>query len=410
LSTDPDNNITSYLWTKIWGPSSFNIGNANAVQTQVTNLAQGVYQFELKVTDAGGLTDKDTMHVIVNPVSSQPCIPNTLIQANCDNTMRPVVCAQLIPIGTLSGGPGFVEVAFAGNKLVVYNYYIDILDIYDPTLNTWSTADQNLSQPSLTTAPTVVGVGNKVLFAGGEIGQLLPSAVVDIYDVSTNTWTVSHLSTPGMFFSTATCGNKVFFAGGFENAPGNVDIYDATTGSWSTASLSAPRYGVTAFSGNNKVYFTGGNGPSNVIDIYDNATNTWSTSTMQLSRVNHTGVSVNDILYLAGGNNPYNPTICSVETLNTMTGDRTLMNLFGPAAWQTYYGQKAVLKDNKIIFLRQHGGPDANRFDIYDIQSHTWAIGVLPQPIPEGSDAISINNTIYIAGGSQNAQVWKLEF
>ena len=45
---------------------SFNIANANAVQTQVTNLAQGIYQFELKVTDAGGLFSKDTMQVTVN--------------------------------------------------------------------------------------------------------------------------------------------------------------------------------------------------------------------------------------------------------------------------------------------------------------------------------------------------------
>jgi len=65
-STDPDNNITSYTWVKISGPSSFNIANANVVQTQVTNLVQGIYQFELKVTDAGGLSAKDTMQVIVN--------------------------------------------------------------------------------------------------------------------------------------------------------------------------------------------------------------------------------------------------------------------------------------------------------------------------------------------------------
>ena len=417
-STDPDNNITTYQWTKISGPTQFNIVNANSTLTRVTNLTEGVYQFEVKVTDAGGLFSKDTMQVKVNSLVNQPCDPSVLIRATCDNSMRPQVCAQLIPIGTLSGGPGFVEVAFAGNKLVFYNYYIDILDIYDPTLNSWSTADLTLSQPSLTTAPTVIGVGSKVLFAGGEIGQTLPSDVVDIYDVSTNTWAVSHLSKPGMFFSTATCGNKVFFAGGFTNALSNVDIYDASTESWSAASLSAPRGGVTVFSGNNKVYFTGGNFAqiSNVIDIYDNGTDTWSTSTMQSPRIFHSGVSVNDILYLAGGIdnncpcNPYNPTTCSIEILNTITGNRTLMNLFGPAAWQTFYGQNAVVKDGKIIFLRQHGGADANRFDIYDIQSNTWSIGVLPQPIPEGSDAISINNTIYIAGGSQNAQVWKLEF
>ncbi|MDQ6757120.1 MAG: PKD domain-containing protein [Bacteroidota bacterium] len=69
-STDPDNNITGYNWTKISGPSSFNIANANAVQTQVTNLVQGIYQFELKVTDAGGLFSKDTVLIIVNPIPS----------------------------------------------------------------------------------------------------------------------------------------------------------------------------------------------------------------------------------------------------------------------------------------------------------------------------------------------------
>jgi hypothetical protein len=60
-STDPDNNITAYTWTKISGPSSFTIANPNAAQTQVTNLAEGIYQFELKVTDALGLFDRDTI-------------------------------------------------------------------------------------------------------------------------------------------------------------------------------------------------------------------------------------------------------------------------------------------------------------------------------------------------------------
>ena len=51
-SYDPDHDIISYSWTKISGPSSFNITNSNAAQPQVTNLVEGVYLFELKVTDA----------------------------------------------------------------------------------------------------------------------------------------------------------------------------------------------------------------------------------------------------------------------------------------------------------------------------------------------------------------------
>jgi len=75
-STDPDNNITSYSWSKISG-SSFSITNANTVQTQVTNLAAGIYEFELKVVDSGGLFSKDTVQVIVNDLPiTQPPIAN----------------------------------------------------------------------------------------------------------------------------------------------------------------------------------------------------------------------------------------------------------------------------------------------------------------------------------------------
>jgi hypothetical protein len=66
-SSDPDNNIISYQWKKIAGPSSFAIVNTNTAQTQVTNLIEGNYLFELTVTDTKGLFDKDTVQVKVYP-------------------------------------------------------------------------------------------------------------------------------------------------------------------------------------------------------------------------------------------------------------------------------------------------------------------------------------------------------
>ena len=78
-STDPDNNIVSYAWTKISGPSSFNIVNVNAVQTQVSNLMKGVYQFELKVTDADALFDRDTIQITVMAVNQPPACTNCKI-------------------------------------------------------------------------------------------------------------------------------------------------------------------------------------------------------------------------------------------------------------------------------------------------------------------------------------------
>ena len=79
LSTDPENNITVYVWTKISGPSSSNITNANVAQTPVIDLVQGVYLFELKVTDAGGLSDRDTIQVTVISVNPPPACTNCKI-------------------------------------------------------------------------------------------------------------------------------------------------------------------------------------------------------------------------------------------------------------------------------------------------------------------------------------------
>ena len=78
-SNDPDGSIVAWRWTKLSGPSSFNIVNANSVQAQATNLAEGVYQFELTVTDSLGLFDKDTTTVTVNNINANEIIFNDLI-------------------------------------------------------------------------------------------------------------------------------------------------------------------------------------------------------------------------------------------------------------------------------------------------------------------------------------------
>ena len=57
--------ITSYLWTMVSGPSVPAIGQAGSPSTSVNGMVQGVYHFQLKVTDAAGLTGADTTSVTV---------------------------------------------------------------------------------------------------------------------------------------------------------------------------------------------------------------------------------------------------------------------------------------------------------------------------------------------------------
>lgn len=75
-SNDPDGRIVIWQWKKISGPAPFNIENANSVQARATNLAEGVYQFELTVTDSLGLFDKDTTTVTVNKIYANEIIFN----------------------------------------------------------------------------------------------------------------------------------------------------------------------------------------------------------------------------------------------------------------------------------------------------------------------------------------------
>ncbi len=73
--TDADGTISNYLWTKIAGPSQFIIVSQSQAQTQINNLVQGVYRFELRVTDNQGATGRDTVTVTVNsilPPANQP--------------------------------------------------------------------------------------------------------------------------------------------------------------------------------------------------------------------------------------------------------------------------------------------------------------------------------------------------
>jgi hypothetical protein len=70
---DADGTISSYQWTKISGPTGGTIKDANSPNTDVTDLVEGVYQFELKVTDNQGATGKSTMQITVNAaVNSSP--------------------------------------------------------------------------------------------------------------------------------------------------------------------------------------------------------------------------------------------------------------------------------------------------------------------------------------------------
>ena len=72
---DTPSDIVTHSWRKISGPSNYVIEKPESLKTKVLNLVQGVYEFELSVSDKGGLTGKDTVTLYVydprNPGSNE---------------------------------------------------------------------------------------------------------------------------------------------------------------------------------------------------------------------------------------------------------------------------------------------------------------------------------------------------
>ena len=103
-------------------------------------------------------------------------------------------------------------------------------------------------------------------------------------------WSTATLSQSRAGFNLATsAGNDVFFAGGLaaNGASNVVDIYNISSGSWSTADLTQARYALGAASAGNFALFAGGytgSSYSNVVDIYNTSAGTWSTATLSQAR------------------------------------------------------------------------------------------------------------------------------
>ena len=80
-ASDPDDNIKSYKWEQVAGPSFSLLQNEETLTPRILNLEIGVYEFELTVTDSAALFDKDK--VLVNVL-----VPDSLSQVINDSVSQ----------------------------------------------------------------------------------------------------------------------------------------------------------------------------------------------------------------------------------------------------------------------------------------------------------------------------------
>ena len=216
---------------------------------------------------------------------------------------------------------------------------------------------------------------------------------------------IAELSVGRGHIGAASAGNKVLFAGGMnDNYDGVdvVDIYDVSTNTWSTNYLNGEKI-VSATSLNNKIYFAGGG--TNEVEVYDGSSNLWSVITRSEPTFSMANIAFGNTIYWAGGNIG-SSTSDKVEMYNVITGKSTFHQL--SAARKNF---QAVLKNNRILFYT--GYPYSNNVDVYDINIQTWSACSIVQS-PNNAGIISADNKVYVAGGDINGaltnQVWLLDF
>lgn len=199
-SYDVNKNISSYLWTKISGPSSFNIANANVVQTQLTNLVEGIFLFQLRVTDAGGLFSMDTLQVSV--VRQNNSLVDVYVSGSEKGVAKYWKNGQEVILGNQQSGESWASsIAVVGNNVYVAGGEGDWFTPGSNKAEFWKNGQGlvlNIEGDAGATSITVAG--SDVYVAGWEY-----SGIMTVAKYWKNSQQVSIALTNGVTDAVATC-------------------------------------------------------------------------------------------------------------------------------------------------------------------------------------------------------------
>ncbi|HUS00759.1 MAG TPA: PKD domain-containing protein [Chitinophagaceae bacterium] len=110
-SYDPDGKIVSYLWKQVSGPSTAVINNSQISITNAGNFTVGIYSFELKVTDDGGLASTASVSI---EVKSQPI--RVVAKAGPDQVLKLPTNTAVLD-GSMSNDPSGTPLNFLWRQI-----------------------------------------------------------------------------------------------------------------------------------------------------------------------------------------------------------------------------------------------------------------------------------------------------
>lgn len=229
-----------------------------------------------------------------------------------------------------------------------------------------------------------ISVDDKVYFIAGRFTGTTSSAIIDIYDSTTETWSV--IPTPEEIYGSLhlELNGKFYIRGKF----GVVHVYDIQNDLWTE--LDPPTSSNYNFAGMGNLFMSS---DFNDLDIYDTEAETW-TSYEFTNRQNNTMVAADGRVFVAGGYGNDGRTNL-VEILDVQTGIWTSDSISIPRG-----NMKSIAYQNKAYFIGGDisGTTRVPRMDILDLTSNTWTIDSISRARWD-FDVTAYNGKIYVAGG-----------
>jgi hypothetical protein len=226
------------------------------------------------------------------------------------------------------------------------------------------------------------------------------------------------------YFSIAAAGHRALIAGGWHHDPATrrmlyddrVDVYDTTTNSWSVAQLSQARTGAGTASAGDLAIFAGGNIPgipnaapgtpgagqqrSDVMDIYDSATDSWSAAQLSFKAWQPTMIPVGTQLVIPAHSLADGSTVNLFDlTTRTLTSATIPGKPSGSVTWATVGDLLLLGVEGRDGF----GWDTREPLVLYEAATGTWTPTSAPTP-RNYAQGVAVGPLILLIGGQIGSQ------
>ncbi|MEE8576573.1 MAG: kelch repeat-containing protein, partial [candidate division Zixibacteria bacterium] len=253
----------------------------------------------------------------------------------------------------------------------------------------------------------------KIYVIGGLSQTAALTDIVEIFDPTTNSWSTGpSYPAPIHHCATAVVDGILYGIGGYITsslpwiANASVFAFDPTNQEWRPrASMMMPRGEHIAVPFDGKIYVFGGNDPSGndlvFTEVYDPALNSWSlAANMPTPRHHPAGAAIDSLIYVVGGRQGYwgqGLTVLGVNEAYAPESDTWYTLDSMPTARSVH----SVASMNGKLYAFGGEWPDVyNEVEEYDPVSGNWRqLNSMHTP-RHGTDAVVVGDTIFVIAGS----------